>query len=81
MLREDERETAFRNAVKRDHQGRYTVTTCDFVNELARLDWHFTLKEANRWVEIHTTTFRDVSTQDGEQRIFQVFNVQEGSQH
>jgi len=78
MPREYEKETAFKNAIKRDHQGRYTVTTVDFVTELERLNWHLTLKEANRWVEVHTTTFRDVSTQEGEKRTFQVFNPNGG---
>lgn len=74
MLREYEKETAFRNAIKRNQQGRYTVTTVNFVKELAKLSWHFTLKEANRQVEIYTSTFRDVSTKEGEERTFQVLN-------
>ncbi|HAB74571.1 MAG TPA: DNA polymerase V [Pantoea sp.] len=78
MPREYEKETAFRNAIRRDQQGRYTVTTVDFVQELAKLNWDYTLKEANRWVEIYTTTFRDVSTKEGEERTFQVFNPNGG---
>ena len=78
MPREYEKETAFRNAIIRDQQGRYTVTTVDFVQELAKLNWHLTLKEANRWVEIYTTTFRDISTKEGEERTFQVFNPNGG---
>ncbi|WP_072010375.1 DNA polymerase V [Pantoea sp. NGS-ED-1003] len=78
MPREYEKETAFRNAIKRDQQGRYTVTTVDFVKELERLNWHFSLKEANCWVEIYTSTFRDVSTKEGEERTFQVFNPNGG---
>lgn len=74
MLREYEKETALRNAIKRNQQGRYTVTTVNFVKELAKLSWHFTLKEANRQVEIYTSTFRDVSTKEGEERTFQVLN-------
>ncbi|MGJ0191394.1 DNA polymerase V [Pantoea sp. RRHST58] len=74
MLREYEKETALRNAIKRNQQGRYIVTTVNFVKELAKLNWHFTLKEANRQVEIYTSTFRDVSTKEGEERTFQVFN-------
>lgn len=73
MPREYEKEVAFRNAIKRDQQGRYTVKTADFVEELAKLNWHYSLRKANRWVEIYTTTFRDVSTQEGEERTFQVF--------
>jgi len=78
MPREYEKEIAFKNAIKRDPQGRYTVTTVDFVEELAKLNWQFSLKEANRWVEIYTSTFRDVSTKEGEERTFQVFNPNGG---
>lgn len=78
MAREYEKEVAFRNAIKIDQRGRRTVTTVDFVEELAKLNWHFTLKEANRWVEIYTSTFRDVSTKEGEERTFQVFNSNGG---
>ncbi|POW56575.1 DNA polymerase V [Candidatus Pantoea alvi] len=78
MPREYEKETAFRNAIKRDQQGRYTVTTVDFVTELERLNWHLTQKEANHWVEIYTSTFRDISTKEGEERTFQVFNPNGG---
>lgn len=74
MAREYEKEVAFRNVIKIDQRGRRTVTTVDFVEELAKLNWYFTLKEANRWVEIYTSTFRDVSTKEGEERTFQVFN-------
>ncbi|MBZ6387490.1 DNA polymerase V [Pantoea piersonii] len=74
MLRECEKEVAFRNAIRRDAKGRCTVMTVDFVQELAKLNWHFTLKEANRWVEIYICTFRDVSTKEGEERTFQVFS-------
>lgn len=78
MPRGYEKEIAFRNAIRRDQKGRYTVTTVDFVTELERLNWHLTLKEANRWVEIYTTTFRDISTKEGEERTFQVFNPNGG---
>ncbi|WP_311791554.1 MULTISPECIES: DNA polymerase V [Pantoea] len=78
MPRDYEKEVAFRNAIKQDARGRRTVTTVDFVQELAKLNWHFSLKEANRWVEIYTCTFRYVSTQEGEKRTFEVFNKSGG---
>ena len=78
MPRDYEKEVAFRNAIKQDARGRRTVTTVDFVQELAKLNWHFSLKEAHRWVEIYTCTFRYVSTQEGEKRTFEVFNKSGG---
>lgn len=78
MPREYEKEVAFRNAIMRDAKGRCTVTSVDFVQELTKLNWHFTLKEASRWVKFGTCTFRDVSTKEGEERTFQVFNPGRG---
>jgi hypothetical protein len=74
MPRDYEILMAFRQAVKRDALGRYTISTIDFVRELERLNWHYTLRAANKWIEMHTTTFRDVSTREGEERMFQLFN-------
>ncbi|MBM3010011.1 DNA polymerase V [Citrobacter freundii] len=74
MPRRSDIETAFRNAIKREPSGRQTVSTVDFVHELAALNWNFTLREANQWIEVHTTTFRDVSPEEGERRIFMLFN-------
>jgi len=65
---------AFRQAVKRDAAGRFTISTLDFVKELDRLNWRYSLRAANKWIEMHTTTFRDISTSEQEERMFQVFN-------
>ncbi|MBW1213668.1 DNA polymerase V [Pantoea allii] len=78
MPRDYEIMIAFRQAIKRDSQGRYTLSTLDFVRELDLLNWHYTLRAANKWVETHTTTFRDISTSEGEERVFQVFNPNGG---
>lgn len=74
MPRNSDIENAFRNAIKQEPSGRRTVSTVDFVSELEALNWCMTLREANRWIEIHTTTFRDVSTEEGERRIFMLFS-------
>ncbi|ECR4399137.1 DNA polymerase V [Salmonella enterica] len=78
MPRNSDIENAFRNAIKQEPSGRRTVSTVDFVSELEALNWHMTMREANRWIEVHTTTFRDVSTEEGERRIFQVYNPNGG---
>lgn len=78
MPRDYEIMFAFRQAMQRDAAGRFTVSTQDFVRELEKYNWHYTLRAANKWIEMHTTTFRDVSTEEGEARIFQVFNPNGG---
>ncbi len=74
MPRDDEIQIAFRQAIKRDAVSRYTISTTDFVKELERLNWHYTLRADNKWIEMHTTTFRDISPKEGEERVFQVFS-------
>lgn len=78
MPRDYEIMMAFRQAIKRDVEGRFTVSTIDFVKELERMNWHHTQRAANQWIETHTTTFRDISTADGEERVFQIFNPNGG---
>lgn len=78
MPREYEIKSAFVNATKREGKGRTTITTQDFVRELAAVNWHWSLKEANEWIETHITTFRDVSTAEGEERTFQLYNPNGG---
>lgn len=78
MPREYEIKQAFREAIKRAENGRTTVTTQDFVKELNSVNWCWSLKEANEWIETHVTTFRDVSTEEGEARMFQLYNPNGG---
>lgn len=78
MPRNSDIESAFRNAIKQEPSGRRTVSTVDFVTELEALNWRLTLREANHWIEVHTTTFRDVSTEEGERRLFQLYNPNGG---
>lgn len=78
MPRDYEIMMAFRQAIKHDAEGRFTISTLDFVKELDRMNWHHTLRAANKWIETHTTTFRDISTVGGEERLFQVYNPNGG---
>lgn len=78
MPRYYEIESAFRQAIKIDERGRRTVTTRDFVAGLERVNWKFTMAEANRWIENNIATFRDVSTEEGEARTFWMFNPNNG---
>lgn len=65
---------AFRNSIVHELGGRRIVRTTDFVRELAALNHHWSLKEANRWIEHYQCSFKDVSTEEGERRTFQLFS-------
>ena len=78
MPRYYEIEPAFWAAMKIAGDGRKTVTTADFVQELAKVNWRWSLKKANEWIEMSVTTFKDVSTQEGENRTFMLFNPNGG---
>lgn len=75
MARHYEIEAAFRAAVKILPKTGRTITTVDFVAELAKVNWHWTEKEANQWIEHHQDQFKDISTQEGECRTFRLFNA------
>lgn len=78
MGRRDDIPAAFRASIKIAANGRRTVATEDFVRELALAYYDWSLAEANRWVEHYQSTFRDVSTEEGERRTFQLFNPNGG---
>lgn len=78
MPRYYEIETAFWAAIQIGPDGRKTVKTEDFVKELAKVNWNWTPRKANEWIEMTVTTFKDVSTQEGESRTFMLFNPNGG---
>ena len=78
MPRRYEIEVAFRHAIKISDKGRRTVTTVDFVAELAKVNWVWELREANQWIEERVTTFHDISTEEGDARTFAIFNPNGG---
>ncbi|MBV4366311.1 DNA polymerase V [Erwinia phyllosphaerae] len=75
MARYDDIGTAYRESIRISMAGRRTVTTVDFVQALARYNHIWTLKEANEWIEQYQWNFKDVSTEEGEQRTFQLYNI------
>lgn len=78
MPRDYEIPIAFKNSIKVAASGRRTVSTVDFVAELAALNHNYTLKQANQWIEHYQSSFRDVSQEEGERRIFQLYNPNGG---
>lgn len=78
MARREDIPAAFRSSIKIAENGRRTVTTVDFVETLARVNYDWSLAEANRWIEHYQSTFKDVSTEEGERRTFLLFNPNNG---
>ncbi|KDF60155.1 hypothetical protein AF35_00276 [Enterobacter roggenkampii CHS 79] len=78
MPRRIDIEGAFHAAIKHELSGRRTVTTEDFVKHLARANWDWTLKEANDWIESHVSTFKDISSSEGQARTFMLYNPNGG---
>jgi hypothetical protein len=78
MPRDYEIKHAFMNAMKRDPLLGVIVTTQEFVQQLEKLNWHFSLREANQWIKANTVTFRDASTQEGEAKTYRQFNPNGG---
>ncbi|MFQ1269669.1 DNA polymerase V [Klebsiella pneumoniae] len=74
MPRNSDIEIAWRQAIVIEPNGRRTVTTSGFIRELAKVNWHWSPRQANQWIEHYVTTFRDVSTQEGDERTFQLYN-------
>ncbi len=78
MARLYEIESAFRAAIIIEPSGRRVVTTQRFVEQLARVNWDYSLREANRWIETYVTTFKDITPDESENRLFFLFNPNGG---
>ncbi|HDX5341543.1 TPA: DNA polymerase V [Citrobacter sedlakii] len=71
-------EIAWRSAVVWEPNGRRTVTTARFVEELEKVNCRMSLREANKWIEHYVTTFKDISPNGGENRLFMLYNPNGG---
>ncbi|KAA8729864.1 DNA polymerase V [Ewingella americana] len=78
MSRRYEIDAAFKAAIKISEKGRRTVATEDFCAQLGKANCRWGLKEANQWIEMYVSTFRDVSETDGERRVFMFYNPNGG---
>lgn len=74
MARVYEIEPAFLRAIEIDGSGRKTVTTRRFVQELEKVNWIWSGRQANKWIEDNVSTFKDISTEEGENRTFLFYN-------
>ncbi|MGE6455026.1 DNA polymerase V [Klebsiella quasipneumoniae] len=78
MPRKADIESAWFRSIVIEPNGRRTVTTSRFICELEAVKWIWSAKQANQWVENYVTTFRDVSTDEGDNRTFLLFNPNGG---
>lgn len=78
MPRYYEIDSAWRASIVREANGRQTVTTENFVSQLALVNFHWTCRQANQWIETYVTVFKDISTQEGDNRTFMLFNPNGG---
>lgn len=78
MARESDIKAAFMAAMRREQGLSIIVTTQEFVRHVERLDWHFSLREANQRIKSNTVTFRDASTQEGESKTYRRFKQNGG---
>ncbi|WP_220676824.1 DNA polymerase V [Escherichia coli] len=78
MPRHYEIDSAWHASIKREPNGRQTVTTEAFVSQLALINFHWSCRQANQWIETYVTVFKDISTQEGENRTFMLFNPNGG---
>lgn len=73
MPRNGDFRVSFFEAMKRSPKYGVTVSTSDFVAELAKRNWEFSHKQANEWIAQNVMTFRDQSREEGEKRLWQRF--------
>ena len=78
MPRRSDIEGAFVKAITRAKNGRVIVTTADFVRELGAVNWDWSYEEANRWIKVNTVTFRDITADHGDNKLWFQFNPNGG---
>ncbi|KNA29481.1 DNA polymerase V [Pantoea ananatis] len=64
---------SFHEAMRRNPKYGVTVSTSDFVAELAKRNWEMSHQSANEWIAQHVMTFRDVSPEEGHNNLWQRF--------
>lgn len=64
---------SFHEAMRRNPKYGVTVSTSDFVAELAKRNWEMSQQSANEWIAQHVMTFRDVSPEEGNNKLWQRF--------
>nr|WP_285112284.1 hypothetical protein [Leclercia adecarboxylata] len=75
MPRQSEINSAFHAAIQLNPKGYRCLRSSDFVRELAKIHWHFTLADANQWIERYQTGFVDKTPDHSENRLWMLRNM------
>lgn len=70
MPRRSEISGAFVAAIHKNPKGYQCLRTADFVRELRNRNWHYTLADANKWIERYQTGFVDKTPDTSENRLW-----------
>lgn len=74
----DDMITAFHKSAIREPSGRKVVRTSTFVRNLVAFNHDLSRDEANRWIRLNARTFRDASTEEGDDKFWFQFNPNGG---
>ena len=66
---------AFRDAVRLDAKGHQVLRTEDFIRQLRTVNWHFSEKDANDWIERNQTGFVDKTPDFSDNRLWMLRNM------
>ncbi|MEE6974269.1 DNA polymerase V, partial [Escherichia coli O28/42:H37] len=69
---------SYTKSVSWQHHRRRIVKTADFVQELLKVSWDFSMEEANLWIARYTTCFKDITPDHGENKTWFMYNPNGG---
>jgi len=75
MPRRYEINTAFNAAIQRHTKGYLRLHTDDFIREPGILNWHFSRKDANEWIERYQNDFADKTPDQSDNRYWMLRNM------
>jgi len=75
MPRYSDIKVAFIKSITLDPKRGQIVTTVRFVEELGKVNHHWTLQQANEWIEHYQSYFRDYSDHAGEDKRYFLQNM------
>lgn len=66
---------AFHAAIQRNPKGYLCLHTDDFIHELGILNWNFSRKDANEWIERYQHDFADKTPDQNDNRYWMLRNM------
>ncbi|EIA2056909.1 TPA: hypothetical protein N2Z47_001500 [Escherichia coli] len=75
MPRKSDIHSAFVAAIQLNPKGYQCLRTDDFISELAKVHWHFSRADANKWIEQYHGFFVDKTPDDSENRYWILRNM------